>query len=220
MTTTEYDPVTLEIARHRLESIAEEVGAALVRTAYSPNIKDRRDCSAGVYTPAGELVAQAEHIPLHLGLMPEVVRAVLAEVPLARLGPGDAIVTNDPFIGGSHLPDLCVISPVFAGDEPIALVANLAHHVDVGGLSPGSIPVGVTEIYQEGLRIPPVFLAREGEVQHDVVALLLANIRTETVTRGDLTAQLAANALGARRLGELHAAWGAEGLAARQRWLI
>jgi N-methylhydantoinase B len=138
-TTIQLNAVDLEIARNRLESIAEEVGMALIRTSYSPNIKDRRDCSAGLYQPNGELISQAEHIPLHLGLMPTLIQRALHEYGAERLQPGDILITNNPYLGGSHLPDTCVITPVFSKGEVVAIVANMAHHVDVGGITPGSM---------------------------------------------------------------------------------
>jgi len=204
------DPVSLEIARHRLESVAEEVGTALIRASYSPNIKDRRDCSAGLYTRDGELVAQAEHIPLHLGLMPTLVQQVLRVVPADALAPGDVLITNDPYLGGSHLPDVCVITPVHANGEVAAVVANLAHHVDIGGVAPGSMAAHPTEIFQEGVRIPPLRLISGGALRGDILQLILANVRTADKTRGDLMAQIAANRLGARRLSEIIGIWGSD----------
>jgi N-methylhydantoinase B len=209
-----FGPVDLEIARNRLESIAEEIGTTLIRTAYSPNIKDRRDCSAGVYRPDGELIAQAEHIPLHLGLMPTLIRRTLSEVGRSALRPGDVLITNNPYLGGSHLPDTCLITPVFVAGAMIAVVANMAHHVDIGGLTPGSMATHATEIFQEGVRIPPVKLISGGELCADVLALLLMNVRTAEKTRGDLMAQVAANRLGVRRLVELTEDWGAGRFAA------
>lgn len=205
----EFGPVDLEIARNRLESIAEEIGTALIRTAYSPNIKDRRDCSAGVYGPTGNLIAQAEHIPLHLGLMPTMVGRALRELT-RPLAPGDVIVTNNPYLGGSHLPDTCIITPVFVDAELIAVVANMAHHVDIGGISPGSMATHATEIFQEGVRIPPIRLFDQGAVCADVLALLLTNVRTADKTRGDLMAQVAANRLGVQRITELVEDWGTD----------
>ena len=166
------DPITLEVMRNAFQSVAEEMGAALIRTALSTNIKDRRDCSTAIYTPQGELVAQAEHIPLHLGLMISVVKKTLEAYPLEKLAPGDAIITNDPYVSGSHLPDICMISPVFVDRHCIGLLANLAHHVDMGGITPGSMPTISSEIFQEGLRIPPVRLRRGGEVDEDYVRAL------------------------------------------------
>ncbi|PRB43048.1 5-oxoprolinase [Arthrobacter sp. MYb23] len=197
------DPVDLEIARNRMESIAEEIGTTLIRTSYSPNIKDRRDCSAGVYRPSGELIAQAEHIPLHLGLMPTLVRRALDEIGREKLQPGDVLITNNPYIGGSHLPDTCIITPVFVGEEIVAVVANMAHHVDIGGITPGSMATHATEIFQEGIRIPPLRLYNAGELAKDLVALLLTNIRTPDKTRGDLMAQVSANMIGVRRVLEV-----------------
>lgn len=210
MTSPELNAVELEIARNRLSSISEEVGMALIRTSYSPNIKDRRDCSAGVYLPDGTLVSQAEHIPLHLGLMPTVIKNALAEYGTDRLGPGDVLMTNNPYLGGPHLPDICIITPVFSEDRLVAVVANLAHHVDVGGLTPGSMASHATEIFQEGVRIPPVRLFVAGELQRELAALLLTNIRTADKTRGDLMAQVAANRLGERRIHELIDEWGTD----------
>ena len=205
MTTSDedLDAIELEVARNRLESIAEEIGTTLIRTAYSPNITDRRDCSAGVYDPTGELVAQAEHIPLHLGLMPTLVRAALETVGRDRLDDGDVLITNNPYLGGSHLPDTCVITPVFVDGAIVAVVANMAHHVDIGGIAPGSMATHATEIFQEGVRIPPIKLIAGGKVREDVLALLLANVRTSDKTRGDLMAQVAANLLGVRRVREV-----------------
>ncbi|GAF50030.1 hydantoinase B/oxoprolinase family protein [Rhodococcus wratislaviensis] len=207
------DPVDLEIARNRMESIAEEVGTTLIRTSYSPNIKDRRDCSAGLYRPSGELIAQAEHIPLHLGLMPTLVRRALDEIGRETLRPGDVLLTNNPYLGGSHLPDTCVITPVFVGDQLVAVIANMAHHVDIGGITPGSMATHATEIFQEGVRIPPLRLYKEGELAQDVLALLLTNVRTPETTRGDLMAQVSANMIGIRRVLEIVDDWGAAQLA-------
>ena len=203
-----FDPVDLEIARNRLESIAEEVGMTLIRTAYSPNIKDRRDCSAGIYDPHGELIAQAEHIPLHLGLMPILIKKVLGSIDRADLRPGDVLITNDPYLGGSHLPDTCLITPVFIDAVIVAIVANMAHHVDVGGITPGSMATHASEIFQEGIRIPPVKLIAADEVSSDVLSLLITNVRTADKTRGDVMAQVAANRLGVRRVTELIEEWG------------
>lgn len=202
------DPVTLEVLRKALQSVAEEMGAALTRTAISPNIKDRRDCSTAIYTRDGLLVAQAEHIPLHLGLMPTVVRAVLREYPLSLLGEGDAVIINDPYISGSHLPDICIISPVYHGGEPLALVANLAHHVDVGGSVPGSMSTASREIFQEGIRIPPVKIREGGCLNHELLKVLANNVRTAREFHGDIHAQIAANSAGEKRVKELAGRYG------------
>lgn len=195
------DAVDLEVYRHRLSAIAEEMGVALCRSAFSPNIKERRDYSCALFDARGEMVAQAAHIPVHLGSTPLSVRAAIER---RAPGPGDVILLNDPFAGGTHLPDVTVVAPVFRQGEkqPIGYVANRAHHADIGGGSPGSMALA-TEIYQEGLRLPPVHLVRGGVLVDDVLELFLANTRVADERRGDLLAQLAALRLGERRLLEL-----------------
>jgi N-methylhydantoinase B len=194
------DAVTLEVLRNALAAVAEEMNATLVRTAYSPNIKDRRDCSCAVFDAAGDLVAQAENIPVHLGAMPYSVAAALERFPPESLDPGDGILLNDPFHGGAHLPDLTLVTPVFADDALVGLAANRAHHADVGGKSAGSVAADSTEIFQEGLRIPPVRYVRGGDTDDDLRAMLLTNVRTPDERRGDLRAQRAANETGRERL--------------------
>jgi N-methylhydantoinase B len=195
------DAATLEIANHRLGGIAEEMGVVLGRTALSPNIKERRDYSCAVFDAGGELVAQAAHIPVHLGSTPLSVRAAIERV---RMEPGDVVVLNDPFAGGTHLPDVTVVSPVFAtrAAKPFAYVANRAHHADIGGMDPGSMPVG-TDIFQEGVRIPPVRLVAGGEIVPDLLALFLANTRVPDERTGDLMAQWSALRIGAARVQSL-----------------
>ena len=202
------DPITLEVMRNAFQSVAEEMGAALIRTALSPNIKDRRDCSTAIYTGAGELVSQAEHIPLHLGLMVSVVKKTLEKYPIERLEPGDAVITNDPYISGSHLPDIVMITPVFIDGKCIALLANLAHHVDIGGIVPGGMPTISTEIFQEGLRIPPVKFRKRGEIDEEIMSIITNNVRTSYETQGDFQAQLAANNVGERRIREIISKYG------------
>ncbi len=204
------DPITLEVMRNACQSVAEEMGAALIRTALSPNIKDRRDCSTAIYTAGGDLVAQAEHIPLHLGLMVSVVRKTLERYPIERLEPGDAIITNDPYISGSHLPDVVMITPVFLEGECVALLANLAHHVDMGGMVPGGMPTTSTEIFQEGIRIPPVKLRKRGEPDAEIMELITNNVRTSYEMRGDFQAQMAANNVGERRIQEVISRYGVD----------
>jgi N-methylhydantoinase B len=192
------DPVALQIATHRLAAIAEEMGVVLGRTALSPNVKERRDYSCAVFDARGGLAAQAAHIPVHLGATPLSVRAAIARVPM---GPDDVVVLNDPFAGGTHLPDVTVVSPVFArgARRPFAYVANRAHHADIGGMSPGSMPLA-SDIFQEGLRLPPVKLVARGRLVDDVVALFLANTRVPAEREGDLRAQWAALRVGTDRL--------------------
>jgi len=195
------DPIRLSLYRHLFAAVAEEMGVALGRSAYSVNIKERRDYSCALFDARGDLVAQAAHIPVHLGSMPLSVRAALGLGPLA---PGDVVMVNDPYAGGTHLPDITLVQPVFLGRErePSFFVANRAHHSDVGGRSPGSRPLA-THIVQEGVRIPPVFLVRRGQFQSDIWRLVLANVRTPEEREADLEAQRGANALGERRLHDL-----------------
>src|SRR5437762_11014821 len=204
------DPVTLEVTRNALAAVAEEAGVALRRTAYSPNIKERVDCSTAIFGPDGELVAQAEHIPVHLGSMPASVAAALET--FGELEAGDQVLLSDPFAGGTHLPDWTLVAPIHAGETLLGFAANRAHHADVGGAVPGSMPAGATDIFQEGLRIPPVRLWRAGHEDRDVVALLLANTRTPNERIGDMRAQAAANHLAGRRLRELASALGRDRL--------
>ncbi len=217
------DSAELEIFKNLFHSVAEEMGAALRRTAFSPNIKERRDYSCAVFDGDGRVVAMGDHMPVHLGSMPRSVEAALAAL---ELGPGDITMLNDPYAGGTHLPDITLVMPVFAagrgqtavrdrrdsGRSPVRdrryskkamfYVANRAHHSDIGGAQPASMGLS-EEIYQEGLRVPPVVLARNGVIQRDVRALLLANVRTPREREGDLMAQVSACRLGERRLQEL-----------------
>jgi N-methylhydantoinase B len=195
------DPITLEVLRHALAAVAEEMNANLVRSAYSPNIKERRDCSSAVFDAAGAVVAQAESIPVHLGAMPFSVAAALHST--SDLRPGDIVILNDPYAGGAHLPDVTFVAPVFVEGRLLALVANRAHHADVGGKAPGSLAGDATEICQEGLRIPPVRLWREGILDRDLLELILANVRTPEERLGDLRAQRAACVTGEERLRDL-----------------
>ena len=207
MSPSTVDPITLEVMRNAFYSITDEMIAALVRASYSTNIKDRRDCSCAIYTGAGDIVVVAQSeigTPLHLGTMHSTVRTALDAYPFQKLEPGDAIATNTPYPAGpGHLNDLCLISPVFHAGRIIAIAANQAHQVDMGGFAPGSMPFGVTEIFQEGLQIPPVRLFRRGELDHDLWRLIAQNVRPQAEVHGDLLAQFAANAVGARRLNEV-----------------
>ncbi len=187
------DPITLSVLRSALAGIAEEMGTVLVRSAYSSNIKERRDCSAALFDAQGRMVAQAEHIPVHLGAMPESVAAVMARGPV----PGDVWILNDPYTGGTHLPDVTLVSPVDVGGEVVAYAVTRAHHSDIGGMSPGSMPADSRDLWQEGLIIPPVRLTE------DVLTLICANSRTPRLRRGDFRAQVSANGVAQRRIGEL-----------------
>jgi N-methylhydantoinase B len=210
------DPVELEIFKNLYHSIAEEMGAALRRTAFSPNIKERRDYSCAVFDSVGEVIAMGDHMPVHLGSMPMSVRAAIAA---GEMGPGDVVMLNDPYRGGTHLPDITLVAPVYvspgrprprnASNRPDFYVASRAHHADVGGAFPGSMGL-CREIYQEGFRIPPVRIMRAGVIERDVLALLLNNVRTPEEREGDLGAQLAACHTGAERLREVCARYGIE----------
>jgi N-methylhydantoinase B len=206
------DPIELEVFKNLFHSIAEEMGASLRRTAFSPNIKERRDYSCAVFDAAGEVIAMGDHMPVHLGSMPMSVRAAIDDLELGR---GDVVMLNDPFRGGTHLPDITLVSPVFiAGggkrkrtERASFFVASRAHHADVGGTYAGSMGI-CREIYQEGIRIPPVKLMRAGRMDRDVMALVLNNVRTPREREGDLGAQIAACHTGAERLAELCARYG------------
>ena len=219
------DPVKLEIFKSLYSSVAEEMGVSLRRSAFSPNIKERRDYSCAVFNREGVLIAQGDHMPVHLGSMPMSVRAALETV---KLGPGDIVVLNDPYAGGTHLPDVTMVAGVFGNrrhkaegrrqlltstrlpsasrllpsGQPLYYVANRAHHADIGGATPGSMG-RADEIYQEGLRIPPVRLMIDGQVNDDVMRLISANVRIPEEREGDLTAQLGAIATGQQRLLEI-----------------
>jgi N-methylhydantoinase B len=205
-TGTTLDGVQLALYQSLFAACAEEMGVTLMRTAHSPNIKERLDHSCAIFDARGRLVAQAAHIPVHLGSLPRAVEAALAVGPLE---PGDVVLLNDPYAGGTHLPDLTLVSPVVLPGRrragalaPDFVVASRAHHADIGGAAPGSMPLA-REVYEEGLRLPPVFLVRGGRLQRDVLRLVLANVRTPDERRADLAAQLGAQATGERRLLDL-----------------
>ncbi len=221
------DAASLSIFRHLFSSVAEEMGVTLGRAAYSPNIKERLDFSCAVFLGDGRLLAQAAHIPVHLGAMPASVQAAIAQC--APFAPGDVVILNDPYQGGNHLPDITLVSPIFIptdGDSvpphpltrspahpftptpaPHFFVASRAHHADVGGMSPGSMPLS-SELFQEGIIIPPIKLVEAGKRNEAVWQLILRNVRTPAERDGDLAAQTAAHAIGARRLEEIVARYG------------
>ena len=202
------DPITLEVLRNALEAIADEMGAVLKRTSFSPNIKERMDASCAIFDAEAQLVAQAEHVPVHLGSMLRAVRATIDAV--GAVEEGDVVIVNDPFTGGSHLPDITIVTPVYALARHIGFVATRAHHADIGGMEPGSMPGKSREVYQEGIVIPAVKLYRRGRLQEDVLRLILANVRTPEERRGDLNAQLAALRVGEHRLVELAHRYGTD----------
>ena len=199
------DPITLEIILNSLRSIADETYKALAQSAYSTNIKERKDHSTAVMDAAGKLVAQAENsLPIHLFSMAGLMQALLGKYALCDIREGDIFVSNDPHAaGGSHLPDINLAMPVFVDGRLLAFVCNIAHHADVGGMAPGSVAGGMTEIYQEGLRIPAVRLFEQGELVTDIFEILLLNVRVPSERKGDYSAQIAACHLGERRMKEL-----------------
>lgn len=215
-TSGSFDPIQVQVWRHLLSAVAEEMGAALERTAYSPNIKERLDHSCALFDARGRLLAQAAHIPVHLGAMPLMLQTLLTTVSWS---PGTMWLCNDPRFGGTHLPDLTLVAPVYHPVPPpqtrsgrprlqcIGFVASRAHHADIGGISPGSLPLS-TEIFQEGLILSPIRLMRRGKVQEEALRLVCANSRTPFERRGDLQAQIAANETGIRRLQALYAHYG------------
>ena len=198
------DPIALQVLAGALRAACEEMGAVLIRAAHSANIKERRDCSTALFDPGGEMVMQAEHIPVHLGSMPEAVAAVLGE----EHRPGDDWVLNDPYRGGTHLPDITLVSPVFAGDELLGFAAARAHHADVGGPTPAGMPARSRRLDEEGLVIPPT-RAREQDLRE-----LAEQMREPAERLADLRAQRAANRVGGERLGEIHRRLGTAGLRA------
>ncbi len=195
------DPAEIAVLGQALHSVAVEMGAALRRTAFSPNIKERRDYSSAVFSAGGDLIAMGDDMPVHLGSMPMSVRAVLDSL---QLGAGDVALLNDPFRGGTHLPDITMVAPVFLerASQPAFFVANRAHHADVGGMFPGSMGP-CREIAQEGIRIPPVKLMNSGKMDRQVLDIVLANVRTPREREGDLTAQMGACRIGVERIREL-----------------
>jgi N-methylhydantoinase B len=197
----DYDPIRLEVFKNLLRGISDEMGVTLCRTSFSPNIKERRDFSCALFDGQGRMIAQAAHIPVHLGAMP---MSVLHAIQRVEMEPGDSVLVNDPYGGGTHLPDITLVTPIFMDEEhrPVFFAANRAHHADVGGMTPGSMPLS-TEVFQEGIRIPPIKIMVDGTIHHDLLQLILANVRTPREREGDLTAQIAANRTGERRLREV-----------------
>ncbi len=193
-----FDPIELELFKNIFISISEEMGAVLGRTALSPNIKERKDFSCAMFNVQGETLAQGSHIPVHLGAMPLSVQAA---IQASTFEEDDTVILNDPYRGGTHLPDVTCISPVFFGKRLLFFVANRAHHSDIGGMTPGSMPLA-TEIFQEGLIIPPVKLIKKGKLDGDLFEMILSNVRTRDERRGDLLAQMAANTKGIQRIKE------------------
>jgi len=201
-----FDPIELEIFKNIFISIAEEMGMVLGRTAFSPNIKERKDFSCALFDAKGETFAQGAHIPVHLGAMSLSVQSALKKI---EIEPDDTVILNNPYEGGTHLPDITCISPLFINNKPLFFIANRAHHSDVGGITPGSMPLA-TSIFQEGIIIPPLKIISKGKINKEVLQLILSNVRTPEEREGDLRAQLAANEIGKERLKEVIEKYGLE----------
>ena len=202
------DPITVEVVRNKLEGIANEMQSTLFRSSFSPIVKEGLDASASLFTLEGETLAQAIAIPIHLATLIPVVRAILDEFPAATMINGDVYIMNDPYLGGTHLPDIALVMPIFHDGRPVAFSAAMTHHQDVGGMSPGSVPTNATEIYQEGIRIPPLKFMERGVLNETLMKMLRLNVRLPDSFTGDLNAQIAACEIGRRRLGELATRYG------------
>jgi N-methylhydantoinase B len=197
------NPALLEVVKNSLTAITDEMGMALKKSSYSPNIKTREDYTCSIFNARFEMLAQTAHQIGHLGAFPFIIKETMKEHKVQDLEPGDTIIVNDPYRGGTHLPDIILISPIFHHGRLFGFAGNLAHHSDVGGMAPGSMAGTATEIFQEGIRIPSVIYAKRGAVIPDIQKMILANVRTPQERKGDLSAQLAANNIGIRRVLEL-----------------
>jgi len=208
------DPVTVEVVRNKLDGIANEMELTLLKSSFSPIVKEGLDASASLFTLEGETLAQAVAIPIHLATLIPCIASILGEFPLESMREGDIYCMNDPYLGGTHLPDIAVVMPVFARGRPLAFAATMTHHQDVGGMAPGSVPTNATEVFQEGIRLPPLKL-REGDRFNDtLLKILRRNVRIPETFEGDLMAQVAAATVGVRRLSALAETYGDNHLAA------
>ncbi len=199
----ELDPILFEVIRNKLEGIANEMQFSLLRSAFSPIVKEGLDASASLFTSKGETLAQSISIPIHLGTLIPIVKEILRCNPPTKMKDGDIFIMNDPYLGGTHLPDIAIVMPVVHEKKLLGLSAAMVHHQDVGGMTPGSVPTNATEIFQEGIRIPPLKLASEGLMDKQIMALLRLNVRLPDVFLGDINSQIAACNVGRRRLSEL-----------------
>ncbi|MCC7280788.1 MAG: hydantoinase B/oxoprolinase family protein, partial [Acetobacteraceae bacterium] len=206
---TAIDPITLEVVRNRLDMVAAEMEGALIRSAFSVVLKEGADCSCALFTVGGETMAQSVALPQHLGVLASTVKALLREFPPATMQDGDVYLMNDPYDGGTHLPDITVLTPVFADGECVAMAASMAHHSDLGGMAIGSLPPDATELFQEGLVLPPIRLIAKGVFDRQIMAILLKNVRMPDHLRADLGAQIAAVRVGAARFATLCQEYGA-----------
>ncbi|MBT6275648.1 MAG: hydantoinase B/oxoprolinase family protein [Chromatiales bacterium] len=205
---SDIDPITLEVVRNKLDGIANEMQSTLLRSSFSTVVKEGLDASASLFTASGETLSQAIAIPIHLATLIPIVSTMLGKFPLDTMNDGDLFIMNDPYLGGTHLPDIAIIMPVFHDDRPVAIAAAMTHHQDVGGMSPGSVPPNATEIYQEGIRIPPLKLRSNGEMNETLMEMLKLNVRMEDMFLGDLGAQIAACSVASKRLKTLCSRYG------------
>lgn len=205
-----FDPVTLEVVRNRLDVIAHEMQAAMIRSAFSIVIKEGWDCAASIFDPAGNMVSQAKSLPVHLGVLNSAVKRILEEYPVESMKEGDAYIFNDPYEGGTHIPDQTIVMPIISGGRTVALACTMAHQQDFGGMTIGSLPPDATEIFQEGLVLPPCKLVAGGEWNRDLMNVILKNVRMPGHTVGDLRAMMAAGDVGRRRYLEMVDEYGAE----------
>ncbi|MGE0119903.1 MAG: hydantoinase B/oxoprolinase family protein [Dongiaceae bacterium] len=203
-----WDPITIEVVRHKLDGIANEMQSTLLRSSFSPVVREGLDASASLFTVAGEPLAQAVAIPIHLGTMIPIVRTIVDTYPIEQMAEGDIFILNDPYAGGTHLPDIGLVMPVVHSGRVIALSAAITHHQDVGGMTPGSVPTNAREIFQEGIRLPALRLRERGVMNETLLQIIRLNVRMPETFMGDLNAQIAACTVGARRLGELAARYG------------
>ena len=220
MSAERIDPASIEIVRRRLEAIAEEMQGVMLRSAVSPIVREANDASASLFLPDGTVVAQSVSLPLLLGCLIPAVARLCAAFPPARMQPGDVYLMNDPYDGGTHIPDVSLLVPVFAEGVLVALAATILHHQDMGGLTPGSVPTTATEIFHEGLRLPPLRLAQDGQVDGQIMAIIACNVRTPDAFEWDLNAQISACRIGAARVAELAARHGPAALTVMLRELV
>ena len=206
----ETDPITTEVVRNKLEGIANEMQSTLFRSSFSPIVKEGLDASASLFTIDGETLAQAIALPFHLATLIPIVKKIIEEFQLDQMADKDIYVMNDPYMGGTHLPDIALVMPIFSGGELIAFSAAMTHHQDVGGMSPGSVPTNATEIFQEGIRIPPLKYSDKGVINDTLLKILKLNVRLPDSFEGDLNAQIAACEIGRRRISDLEVRYSAK----------
>ena len=206
--TRQLDPITVEVVRNKLEGIANEMQQTLLRSSFSPIVKEGLDASSSLFTIKGETLAQAIAIPIHLATLIPVLKRILDTFPVETMEDGDVYIMNDPYLGGTHIPDIALVMPIFSGGVPVAFSATMTHHQDLGGMAPASLPTDAVEVFQEGLRIPPLKFRERGRYNETLVAMIRQNVRIPDTVMGDLNAQLAACMVGARRVAELSASLG------------